>query len=67
MAKLLVCNIVTYNYKFTTALRNKNEIKFSIKISHLTVLPQCIACYLTAYYVEGTPFTELSMSKFLRT
>ena len=32
-------------------------MKFSLK--NLTLLPQCIACYLTAYYVEGNPYFEV--------
>ena len=25
-------------------------------MKYLTLLPRCIACYLTAYFVEGNPF-----------
>ena len=35
---------------FTTALRKKFKSN-SKKKKYLTLLPQCIACYLTAYYV----------------
>ena len=34
---------------FTTALRNK-KLSQILKKKNLTLLPQCIACYLTAYY-----------------
>ena len=39
---------------FTTALRNKKLsqiLKKKKKKKNLTLLPQCIACYLIAYYV----------------
>ena len=37
---------------FTTALRNKELSQIlKKKKKNLTLLPQCIACYLTAYYV----------------
>ena len=37
---------------FTTALRNKKLSQIlKKKKKNLTLLPQCIACYLTAYYV----------------
>ena len=39
---------------FTTALKNENIDKFSIKC--LILLPQCITSHLTAYYIEGNPF-----------
>ena len=40
---------------FTTALRNKKISKILTK-KYLTFLPQYVACYLTAYYIEGNPF-----------
>ena len=39
----------------TTALRNK-KISPILNKKYLTVLPLCIACYLTAYYVKKNPF-----------
>ena len=35
---------------FTTALRNRKLSQILKKKKNLTLLPQCIACYLTAYY-----------------
>ena len=35
---------------FTTALRNRKLRQILKKKKNLTLLPQCIACYLTAYY-----------------
>ena len=43
---------------FTTALRNKKYVKFSKK-KNLTLLPQCVACYLTAYFDEKSPFKRV--------
>ena len=43
---------------FTTALRNKKISKNSHQ-KYLTLLPQCVACYLAAYYVEGNPFKRV--------
>ena len=43
---------------FTTALRNKKYVKFSKK-KNLTLLPQCVACYLTAYFDEKSPFKQV--------
>ena len=43
---------------FTTALRNKKYVKFSKK-KDLTLLPQCVACYLTAYFDEKSPFKRV--------
>ena len=40
---------------FTTAQRNKKYTQILNK-KYLTLLPQCIACFLTAYYVEKNPF-----------
>ena len=40
---------------FTTALRNK-KIRQILKKKYLTLLPQRIACYLTAYFDEKNPF-----------
>ena len=40
---------------FTTALRNKQNTSNSQK-KYLTLLPQCIICYLTAYFDEKSPF-----------
>ena len=40
---------------FTTALRN-TKIQSISQEKYLTLLSQCIACYLTAYYVEKNPF-----------
>ena len=40
---------------FTTALRNK-KIRQIIKKKSLTLLPQRIACYLTAYFDEKNAF-----------
>ena len=41
----------------TTALRKKKTVKFLMKIPQL--LPQCIAYYLTANYVEKNPFKRV--------
>ena len=43
---------------FTTALRNKKYVKFSKK-KNLTLLPQCVACYLTVYFDEKSPFKRV--------
>ena len=43
---------------FTTALRNKKYVKFSKK-KNLTLLPQRVACYLTAYFDEKSPFKRV--------
>ena len=43
--------------RITTALRNKKMSNSHKK--NITLLPQCIACYLTAYYVEGNPYFEV--------
>ena len=48
---------------FTTALRNK-KIRQILKKKYLTLLPQCIACYLTAYFDEKNPFSDLFISRF---
>ena len=40
---------------FTTALRNKKNTSNSQK-KYLTLLPQCIICYQTAYFDEKSPF-----------
>ena len=40
---------------FTTALRNKKNTSNSQK-KYLTLLPECIICYLTAYFDEKSPF-----------
>ena len=40
---------------FTTALRNKQNTSNSQK-KYLTLLPQCIICYQTAYFDEKSPF-----------
>ena len=40
---------------FTTALRNKKNTSNSQK-KNLTLLPQRIACYLTAYFDEKNAF-----------
>ena len=40
---------------FTTALRNKKNTSNSLK-KNLTLLPQRIACYLTAYFDEKNSF-----------
>ena len=40
---------------FTTALRNK-KIRQVLKKKYLTLLPQRIACYLTAYFDEKNAF-----------
>ena len=40
---------------FTMALKNKKESQTLYK-KNLALLSQCIACYLTAYYVEKNPF-----------
>ena len=55
-----VCGIVVFFFRIdytvtTTALReNKNSVKFSKK-KYLTLLPQCITCYLTAYWCWKEP------------
>ena len=43
---------------FTTALRNK-KIRQILKKKYLTSLPQRIACYLTAYFDEKSPFERV--------
>ena len=43
---------------FTTALRNK-KIRQILKKKYLTLLPQRIACYLTAYFDEKSPFERV--------
>ena len=43
---------------FTTALRNKKNTSNSQK-KYLTSLPQRIACYLTAYFDEKSPFERV--------
>ena len=43
---------------FTTALRNKT-IRQILKKKYLTLLPQRIACYLTAYFDEKSPFERV--------
>ena len=43
---------------FTTALRNK-KIRQILKKKYLTLLPQCIICYLTAYFDEKSPFKRV--------
>ena len=43
---------------FTAALRNK-KIESNSQYKYLTLLPKCIACYLTAYYVEKNPFQRV--------
>ena len=48
---------------FTTALRKRKNKSNSHK-KYSTLLLQCVACYLTAYYVEGTHFSEFSISRF---
>ena len=40
---------------FTTTLRNK-KIRQILKKKYLTLLPQRIACYLTAYFDEKNAF-----------
>ena len=40
---------------FTTALRNKT-IRQILNKKNLTLLPQRITCYLTAYFDEKIPF-----------
>ena len=40
---------------FTTALRNKKYVKFSKKKTS-----QCVACYLTAYFDEKSPFKRVA-------
>ena len=40
---------------FTTALRNK-KIRQILKKKYLTLLPQHIACYLTAYFDKKNAF-----------
>ena len=42
----------------TTALRNKKNTSNSQK-KYLTSLPQRIACYLTAYFDEKSPFERV--------
>ena len=49
--------------KFTTAFRN-TKIQTNSQWKYLTLLPQCIACYLTTYYDERTHFSALSISRF---
>ena len=51
---------------FTTALRNKKYVKFSKK-KNLTLLPQCVACYLTAYFDEKSPFKRVVYFEVLKT
>ena len=43
---------------FTTALRNK-KIRQILKKKYLTLLPQRIACYLTAYFDEKSAFQRV--------
>ena len=43
---------------FMTALRNK-KIRQILKKKYLTLLPQRIACYLTAYFDEKSPFERV--------
>ena len=43
---------------FTTPLRNK-KIRQILKKKYLTLLPQRIACYLTAYFDEKSPFERV--------
>ena len=43
---------------FTSALRNK-KIHQILKKKYLTSLPQRIACYLTAYFDEKSPFERV--------
>ena len=43
-------------------LRNNihgESFSFHSHQKYLTLLPQCVACYLTAYYVEGNPFKQV--------
>ena len=49
--------------KFTTSFRN-TKIQSNSQWKYLTLILQCIACYLTAYYDERTHFSELSISRF---
>ena len=44
---------------FTTALRNKKNTSNSQKKKYLTLLPQRIACYLTAYFDEKNAFLRV--------
>ena len=41
---------------FTTALRNEKKIWSNSPKKYLTLLQQCSACYLPAYYVKKNPF-----------
>ena len=54
---------------FTTVLRSK-IIQSNSQEKYLNLLPQCIACYLTAYYDEKNPFpgfiSELFSFRFTR-
>ena len=43
---------------FTSALRNKKTSQI-LKKKYLTSLPQRIACYLTAYFDEKSPFERV--------
>ena len=43
---------------FTTAIRNK-KIRQILKKKYLTLLPQRITCYLTAYFDEKSPFERV--------
>ena len=44
---------------FTTALRNKKIHQILKKKKYLTLLPQRIACCLTAYFDEKSPFERI--------
>ena len=48
---------------FTTALGNKKIGQILTK-KYLTLLPQCIACYLTLTTLKRTHLSELSISRF---
>ena len=40
------------------------KVKSNSYKKYLTLPPQCIAWYLSAYFVEGNPFREFSISRF---
>ena len=47
-----------YGNVYDRSQEQKKKVKISIK-KNLTLLSQCIACYLTAYYVEKNPFQQV--------